>query len=139
MIQLGKLHHVTLCVADLEATRRFYAGVLGMEEVERPTSFDFQGQWFRKHGYEIHTIHASDAGQVPGDADNIIRPGRDLAMARHFCFSVRSVQETVQALQQHGIEIIIGPRPRGDGATQLYVYDPDGHMVELVYEPWDWE
>ncbi len=41
-------------------------------------------------------------------------------------------------LEQYSIPIIAGPRARGDGATQTYIYDPDGHMVELVYEPWEW-
>jgi catechol 2,3-dioxygenase-like lactoylglutathione lyase family enzyme len=138
VIELGRLHHVSICVANLEATRSFYCDVLGMDEVERPPTFQFKGQWFRKNGYEIHTIYKDAAGQIPGDAENIIKPGRDITFARHFCFSVSSVDETIKTLAQNGIEFIAGPRPRGDGATQMYIYDPDGHMVELVYEPWDW-
>ena len=98
MIEIGKLHHVSICVADLEASRHFYSDVLGMDEVERPPTFLFQGQWFRKNGYEIHTIFIDAAGQVPGDAENIIKPGRDITFARHFCFSVSSVEETVKTL-----------------------------------------
>jgi catechol 2,3-dioxygenase-like lactoylglutathione lyase family enzyme len=138
MIKLGRLHHVSICVADLEATHSFYCDVLGMDEVDRPTTFNFNGQWFRKNGYEIHTIYIDVAGQIPGDAENIIKPDRDITFARHFCFSVSSVDEAVKTLADNGIELVAGPRPRGDGATQMYIYDPDGHMVELVHEPWDW-
>jgi len=138
MIKIGRLHHVSICVADLEAARHFYCDILGLEDVKRPSTFQFQGQWFRKNGYEIHTIYKDAAGQIPGDADNVIKPGRDITFARHFCFSVNDVAETVKTLQENGLELIAGPRPRGDGATQMYVYDPDGHLIELVYEPWDW-
>ena len=138
MIEIGRLHHVSICVADLDATRNFYCAVLGMDEVDRPTTFNFNGQWFRKNGYEIHTIYIDAAGQVPGDAENIIKPGRDITFARHFCFSVSSVDEAVKTLAENGVELAAGPRPRGDGATQMYIYDPDGYMVELVHEPWDW-
>ena len=139
MIIIGRLHHVSIVIDDLEATRHFYCDILGMEEVERPPTFHFKGQWFRKNGYEIHTIFKDAAGQVSGDAENNIRPGRDITFARHFCFSVNSVEETVKTLADHGVELIAGPRSRGDGATQMYVYDPNGHMVELVYEQWDWD
>ncbi len=138
MIELGKLHHVAICVADLEASRHFYVDVLGMDEVKRPLTFHFKGQWFHKYGVEIHTIHQEAAGQLPGDAKNMIKPGRDITFARHFCFSIRNVAETINTLTNNGIELGAGPRPRGDGATQIYMYDPDGHLVELVYEPWEW-
>ncbi len=139
MIEIGRLHHVTICVADLEATRHFYVDVLGLEEVKRPLSFQFKGQWFRKNGAEIHTIYKEAAGQIPGDAKNVIKPSRDITFARHFCFSVSNIANTINTLAENGIEVGAGPRPRGDGAIQIYIYDPDGHMVELVHEPWNWK
>ena len=36
MIEIGKLHHCTIIVNDLEASRDFYINVLGMKQVERP-------------------------------------------------------------------------------------------------------
>jgi catechol 2,3-dioxygenase-like lactoylglutathione lyase family enzyme len=38
----------------------------------------------------------------------------------------------VAALQANGGELVGGPRPRGDGVTQVYLADPDGHVVELM-------
>jgi catechol 2,3-dioxygenase-like lactoylglutathione lyase family enzyme len=126
-------------VSDLEASRHFYVDVLGMEQVHRPTQFDFKGQWFRiNEGYEVHTIHASDATAAPGDAENTPQTGRDLTFSRHTCFSVSRVNDVLETLEQHNIDIAEGPRARGDGAIQIYLYDPDGHLIELVYEPWDW-
>ncbi len=134
---IGSIHHVSICVADLEASRGFYVGVLGLQEVDRPASFQFKGQWFRKNGCEIHTIHTSAAGQEPGDGKNVVRPGRDITFARHFCLRVASMGQAIETLKARNISIAAGPRDRGDGALQLFLYDPDGHLVELVYEPWE--
>ena len=56
--------------------------------------------------------------------------------ARHICFRVADMDEAMQALVNHDWPITAGPRPRGDGGTQLYIHDPDGHLIELVYLPW---
>ncbi|MCW5849378.1 MAG: VOC family protein [Anaerolineae bacterium] len=34
-------------------------------------------------------------------------------------------------LADHGVAVVLGPRGRGDGVTQMYCYDPDGHLIEL--------
>lgn len=134
-IGVGRLHHVSICVADLAAAKWFYGDVLGLEEVPRPETFTFAGQWFRGNGCEVHTIHVSAAGQQPGDVENIIRPGRDVTFARHVCFQIEDAKTAVSLLAAHHVPLAAGPRNRGDGAVQLYLYDPDGHLIELVAEP----
>jgi len=37
----------------------------------------------------------------------------------------------MQHLRAHDVEIVGGPRPRGDGVQQLYICDPDGYIIEL--------
>jgi catechol 2,3-dioxygenase-like lactoylglutathione lyase family enzyme len=137
MIQIKDLHHISIVVKDVEISKQFYCDVLGMEEVARPENFTFDGAWFLIDGAEVHLIQANEAVQVPGDAPNNPTQTRDLTFARHFCFRVADLEEAVRVLNNHNIAIAHGPRPRGDGATQLYCYDPDGHLVELVYVPWE--
>ena len=36
-----------------------------------------------------------------------------------------------RSLADQGITLAAGPKQRPDGPTQIYVYDPDGHLVEL--------
>ncbi len=129
MIQIRDLSHVTLIVSDFEASRRFYGGVLGMDEV--PTPFRHRVIWFRKGSAEIHLIHVSDASQAPADPQVDPTPERDIGRARHVAFEVEDLSETVERLKASEVEIVLGPRPRGDGVTQLYCYDPDGHLIEL--------
>jgi len=129
MIKIRDLNHVSLVVSDFEACRRFYNGVLGMDEVKTP--FRHRVIWLRKGGAEIHCIHAEEAAQQPGDAGANPTPERDAARARHLAFEVEDMDETMRTLQEHGVEIVIGPRDRGDGVSQMYCFDPDGHLVEL--------
>lgn len=129
------LDHVSIVSRDLEASRWFYCEVLGMDEVPRPQNFTFAGAWFRQGGAEIHLIHQSEAVQAAGDAANHPTETRDLTFARHFALQVSDMDTLVQRLSAHGIALAHGPRPRGDGPAQAYVYDPDGHLIELTHKP----
>ena len=131
MIHITDLNHVSIVVKDLQASRHFYGDVLGMDEVPRPATFNFKGAWFRKGGAEIHLIHIDDASQPPGDAAAQPTEHADIARARHHAFAVADIDEVIRVLREHDIPIVIGPRPRGDGAIQTFCFDPDGHLVEL--------
>ncbi|HEY7325500.1 MAG TPA: VOC family protein [Streptosporangiaceae bacterium] len=51
------IHHVQLaCPAGSEdASRAFYAGVLGLAEIDKPAALARRGGcWFRGHGIELH-------------------------------------------------------------------------------------
>ena len=65
-----RLQHVGLVVSDLDRSRAFYSGALGVEEVPRPSSFRFDGAWFRFGGTEIHLLAEahSTGGAGRGDA-----------------------------------------------------------------------
>ncbi|MBI3733787.1 MAG: VOC family protein [Chloroflexi bacterium] len=128
MFTITNYNHDSLMVADVERSAAFYRDVLGMREVPRPATFDFAGKWFRCGTAEIHLIGASGAPQAPGDLPNA-EPHR--ARARHIAFEIADMDETVRHLQAQGIPIVAGPRPRGDGPVQVYVCDPDGHLIEL--------
>ena len=103
-----------------------------MDEEIRPTNFRFGGAWFVKGGSEVHLIDRPDATQDAGDGPNTPTELRNLTYARHFCFSIEDVDEALTSLRRHDVPIAYGPRNRGDNAIQIYLYDPDGHMIELV-------
>jgi catechol 2,3-dioxygenase-like lactoylglutathione lyase family enzyme len=135
MLEIRDLHHVSLVVKDVAVSVRFYGDVLKMVEVPRPRNFTFGGAWMRKGGAEIHFIQADEAVQPPGDAANHPTERHDVTFARHFCLEINDVEAMLASLKEHNIPILMGPRQRGDGAVQTYCYDPDGHMIELVYVP----
>ena len=128
MFRITAHSHVSLMVADVERSAAFYRDVLGMSEAARPPTFDFAGKWFRAGSAEIHLIASAEGKQPPGDALNA---GERKSRARHFAFEVASMDETLAHLRRMAIPIHAGPQPRGDGALQVYVFDPDGHLIEL--------
>ncbi len=131
MIKITDLNHVSIVVKNVQASKHFYGDILGMGEAPRPPTFKFDGAWFRKGGAEIHLIQRNDASQEPGDAPAHPDEHADIARARHHAFAVEDIAEVIRVLGEHNIPIVIGPRPRGDGAIQTFCFDPDGHLVEL--------
>ena len=120
--------HVTLVCSDLAATRRFYVEFLGMTEVARPP-FKFPGLWFQTGSIQIHaTRHGPEAGRAgwAHQGNTIVSRGH------HIAFAVDDVAKILPAVEAHNIRIASPLQQRPDGYKQLYLYDPDGHLVELV-------
>ena len=131
-MEIRRLDHAALLVKDVERSRRFYGQALGMEEVSRPSNFNFPGAWFRKGSAEIHLIGEAEPGRAAQIQPGGYRPDElSVGYAAHFAFEVTDLEEARQHLQAHDITIVGGPRPRGDGVLQMYVRDPDGYIVEL--------
>ena len=68
-LSVRSFNHAALPIGDVALARRFYGEVLGLEELERPRSFDFPGAWFRAGDVELHLIGEPDAarrGAGPG-------------------------------------------------------------------------
>lgn len=126
------LHHAALLVSDVGASRRFYGGVLGMEEVARPSNFQFPGAWFRKGTAELHLIGEAEPGRArqaqPGYRPEELEEG----YGAHVAFEVDDLDEAGRQVEARGGEIVGAARLRGDGVSQMYLTDPDGYIVELM-------
>lgn len=135
-MRIGTVHHISLVVSDLERSRRFYRDVLGMQEIARP-NFDFPGAWFAAGtaGQQLHLIvHTNPTfrGSKPLDT-------RDL----HFAVRVPDFQEAVEFLRGKGYRedadprglerMIVQTKPMA-GFPQIYILDPDRHVVEINAE-----
>lgn len=124
------LQHLGLIVADLERSRRFYGGALGLDEVPRPANFVFTGAWFAVGAVDqLHLIVEGDTTGRAGAAD----PGASVkvGLATHIAIEVEDLEAACGRLDEHGVELVGGPMPRGDGVTQVFMRDPDGYVVEL--------
>lgn len=131
MIDIIELNHVTIVSRDIDASRRFYVGVLGMDELETPSVFTHTSIWFHKGNAEIHLVHEPDSTQRPGDPPTQTVGERDWSKSRHFALAVSDIYGAKRTLEDNGIEIVLGPRPRGDGPIQMFCYDPDGYLIEI--------
>ncbi len=113
-----ELNHVALHIKDLEASCQFYASVLRLESLPRP-AFTFPGAWFRLGTrQELHLI--------AGRTDPVSSHNR----GNHFALRVDDLEAWERHLERRGIAF--QPRKqRPDGPWQVFLRDPDGHVIEL--------
>jgi catechol 2,3-dioxygenase-like lactoylglutathione lyase family enzyme len=124
-----RLQHTGLVVADLERSRRFYGEALGLEEVPRPPNFTFAGAWFQCGDDQIHLLSEGDTTSRAGGPEP--GPGAEVGLIHHLAFEVDDLDAACDRLERHGVALFGGPMPRGDGVMQVFVLDPDRHVVEL--------
>ena len=124
MLAIETLHHVSLPVTDLGRSRLFYAGVLGLVEIERPP-FDFEGAWYRVGDRHLHLI----VGKHP-----TLREGKPIIPRHPFRHSRQQLPWRLQHLTEKGYSadaadelLRLRDSPTGRaGFPQIYVLDPDG-------------
>jgi catechol 2,3-dioxygenase-like lactoylglutathione lyase family enzyme len=116
-------HHMSFPVSDLDKSRAFYEGVLGLKAIPRP-NFPFPGMWYQAGPCEVHLI------QTPPGADVGTPPAANNPMGRHAAFGIRDYAETLAHLQRHGLDVLATSPEVG----QMWVKDPDGHVIELIVD-----
>jgi catechol 2,3-dioxygenase-like lactoylglutathione lyase family enzyme len=122
-MQIARLDHLVLTVADIGKTCEFYTRVLGMEVV----SFG-EGRTALRFGQQKINLHPAD--NIPGLVADKPTPG-----SGDLCFITETPLSGVVAhLGRCGVPIIAGPGPRAGaiGTIQsVYIRDPDQNLVEI--------
>lgn len=137
--QLRRIHHLALNVKDMNASRRFYGGLLGLKELTGDEVDDTLKElvatgkvanFVTPDGLILDLFGAPDL--EPPDPD----PEKSFTRAYHLAFDIDPVQfeQALAVLEVNGVAIAHGPvtRPTGRG---VYFYDPDGFMVEIRCNP----
>ncbi len=113
-----ELNHVALHVTDVEKSSDFYRRVLLLCPMPRP-AFKFPGAWFRLgQSQELHLIGERSLPVISNDRGT------------HFALRIDDMDAWEAHLKQVGVNYL-PRRTRPDGAWQIYVSDPDGHVIEL--------
>ncbi|MFO0901842.1 MAG: VOC family protein [Pirellulales bacterium] len=116
-----QLNHVAIHVADVPASVAFYRDVLQLDEIPRP-AFRFPGAWFRLgEDQELHLIGERSQPVVSHNRGN------------HYALMVDDIDAWETYFRDRGTPYWRQQRP--DGAFQIYVTDPDGHVIELCTPP----
>ncbi|MDP9354482.1 MAG: VOC family protein [Chloroflexota bacterium] len=123
MAAVLRLHHasVPMPVDGHDTAREFYGGVLGMTEVEPPSTLPAGSVvWFRVggNGQEVHVYVEDEGGpNTP---------------SQHLCLQVEDLAAFRERLDGHGVPVEeavpIVNRPRG------FVRDPFGNLIENLIE-----
>jgi glyoxylase I family protein len=125
------LHHVSLTTKNLAKAISFYKDVLGFSQIERP-AFKVGGAWLNAGMVELHLI---DLPQ--GSFRNTVSVATDDV---HFAMRVKDFEATIKKLHQNGYGEDLGPadnkrliikRKSVAGYSQLYIMDPDSHLIEI--------
>jgi catechol 2,3-dioxygenase-like lactoylglutathione lyase family enzyme len=123
-MQIDRLDHLVLTVADVEATVDFYTRVLGM----RAETFD-GGRRALVFGRQKINLHQVGREFTP-------RAARATAGSGDFCLISETPLADVQAqLAAAGVVVEVGPVPKVGalGPMQsVYVRDPDANLVEIA-------
>jgi uncharacterized protein len=131
-----KLSVVTLGVRDLERARRFYYALGWSCGDPEPDSdvcfFRLDGVVLALYGWDDL---AADAALPPGRTD----PGfRGIALA-HNEPSEAAVDRAYDRFLAAGASVVKRPAGTAWGGYSGYVADPDGHLWEIAYNPFeDW-
>jgi catechol 2,3-dioxygenase-like lactoylglutathione lyase family enzyme len=113
MIRIDRYLHATVLVRDLERSRAFYRGVLGLQEIDRPR-FNFKGTWFGIGDQELHLVVRDDLPAIDDD--------------RHIALGVPDFDRVPGELERLGIPFRRGTMPK---LQQIFFRDPDGNLIEL--------
>jgi len=123
VIETQGMRHVALRVADVERSKSFYMEVFGMRVVWQPDR---------------------DNAYLSSGSDNLAlhrEPGVDSAgrgMLDHIGFFVADLKQLERSFawaQQRGLQIVRPLRQHRDGTWSFYIKDPDGVIVQLIYDP----
>jgi len=122
MIEVTQIDHVSVLITDLARSRHFYRDLLGLREIARPRTFDFQVLWFDLGNQQLHLL---------------LKPQPDNLSPRHFALRVKDAQAARQYFREKGIpmhETTLIP-----GCDRFFIADPDANRIEIVQwlEPYD--
>lgn len=144
-LQVDMLHHVSLPVRDLKTSKEFYGQVLSLRESKIPRpAFNFPGAWYQVGASQLHLIVRTE-GIDPKD------PNRPLPTYRtrksvdsrdiHFAVRVYSFAKALEHLKELGysekaegnfrIRVNRPSTHPGAGFPQIYILDPDDHVIEI--------
>jgi len=136
-MEITAIHHIALTVTDIERSRKFYHEILAIKEIPLPP-FNFPGAWFQLgDSRQVHLIVHSRATFREKPLDT-----RDV----HFAVRVPSYRAAVEFLHAKGYRedadlndpcsMILQPHPTA-GFPQIYICDPDRHVIEINSERLD--
>src|SRR5437588_7630892 len=114
-LSVTAIDHCSVIITDLERSRAFYGGVLGLKEIPRPSTFDFIVVWFDLGNQHLHLL---------------LKDRADTLSPRHFALRVSEIAAARAHCRAHGLAMQeTTPIP---GADRFFIADPDGNRIEII-------
>jgi catechol 2,3-dioxygenase-like lactoylglutathione lyase family enzyme len=114
-LRVTQIDHCSIVITDRDRSRKFYGGLLGLKEIHKPRTFDFEVLWFDLGQQHVHLLLKEEA---------------DTISPRHFALRVPDAAAARQYFREHGIAAEeTTPIP---GADRFFIRDPDGNRIEII-------
>jgi len=117
-MQFSRIQHCSLVVQNLDRAAEFYRGVLGLTEIEIPSTFNPAGlnvRWFRLGSQQIHILLGTE---------------NQPSSQQHMALQVDDAQAARLWMKEKGIDIeeaILIPN-----ADRFFIRDPDSNLIEII-------
>jgi catechol 2,3-dioxygenase-like lactoylglutathione lyase family enzyme len=119
------MEHLLVLTDDIDATRDFWCGALGLEAGARPP-LEFSGHWL--YTGDVPCVHVADRGEYAAHAERL---GREAATAAvdHIAFNGEDYSELAGRLERSGVDAMENEIP--GVMRQLFLTDPNGLTIEI--------
>merc|ERR1711964_297064 len=127
MLGLRAVNHITLIISDVEKSREFYVGLLGLTELNRPPSSKNPGAWLDMGNVQLHLVQGAHAHIEAAHSTN---PDH---MMNHIAFETGNFDRSKSRLEALGREFkyVKVVKAAGMVMRQIFLPDPDGHFIEI--------
>jgi catechol 2,3-dioxygenase-like lactoylglutathione lyase family enzyme len=122
---LKGMRHIALKVTDMARSKNFYRDVLGMDIVWEP---DPQNAYLSS-GCDNIALHEVSRNFATGAAE------QQLDHLGFVVETIERVKELEEAFRARGVTIVHPFKLHRDGSASFYCADPDGIVIQMLYEP----
>ena len=122
---LKGMRHVALKVTNMARSKYFYQDILGMDVVWEPDSQNA----YLSSGCDNIALHEVTQQAAASSTE------RQLDHLGFIVESSERVQELEAAFRTQGVTIVQPFKIHRDGSASFYCADPDGIMVQMLYDP----
>lgn|SRR5262245_54077941 len=126
------LRHVALRVTDLKRSRAFYEQLLGMKAVWEPDADNI----YLSSGSDNLALHQLAPGEVASYLSATAQLLDHIGVIVDDPQAVdRMFEEMAPKIEAFGGRIAKEPKQHRDGSYSFYFSDPDGNIIQALYEP----
>ena len=132
---LSHIEHILVAADDIDATRDWYARVLGMRSGPHP-DFGFPVHWM--YLGDVDVVHIGPSARNAGEIQKRYLGRTSQASAAgtgaidHIAFRATGLRQMMEHLRREKIDFT-QRRANGQALFQLFFHDPNGVKIELNY------
>ena len=132
---LSHIEHILVAADDIDATRDWYARVLGMTSGPHP-DFGFPVHWMYLGGVDV--VHIGPSAKMAGAIQKQYlgrtsqKSEQGTGALDHIAFRASGLRDVLQHLKKEKVSFT-QRRANGQALFQLFFHDPNGIKIELNY------